>query len=166
MNFGDLLVYIPVVDRRSWKKYYRKTISPPRYAEALLFFENEQELKDVEEYWNKLGKDSNLPWFTSQEYEQLFHDLRYLKSYDKEKDQWRDYTTDVLDRYRDNELCEVHDNYIAFLRHDKKKPASEVNFVIKDDGSKLTILAKDFAFIPPREIRHWSEHQTNATRLE
>lgn len=77
-----------------------------------------------------------------------------------------EYTTNVLDKYRDNELCEVHNNYIAFLRHDKKKPASEVNFVIKDDGSKLTILAKDFAFLPPREIRHWAEYQTNATRME
>ena len=171
VNFGDLLLYIPVIDRRRWKKYFRKIASPPKYAEALLFFEDQDELNAVKEYWHRLGEESHLPWFTSQEYEQVFHELRHLKSYDKENDLWLDlqvfeFTTDVLDKYRDNELCDIHDNYIAFLRNDKRESASEVMFVPKDDGSKLTVLAKDFAYVPPREIRHWLEHQTNAIRME
>jgi hypothetical protein len=74
----------------------------------------------------------------------FLQELRHLKSYDKEHDEWRDLrifenTPDVLNKYRDNELCEVHDTYIAFLRHDKKKSASEISFVMKDDCSSLTV---------------------------
>jgi hypothetical protein len=164
------LLYIPVVDRR-WKEHFKEIRSPSAHAEKLLFYENEEELKDVLEDWNKHAEDSNLPWFTSQEYEQVFQDLRHLKSYDKEKNECRDlrvfeFTLDVLNKYRDNELCEVHGNYIAFLQHDKKKSASVVSFVGKVSGTSLTVLAKDFAFVPPREIRHWMEHQINAAPID
>jgi hypothetical protein len=66
------LVYLPVVARRRWKEHFKEIRSPPVQAEKLLFFENEKELKDVVEDWNKLGDESNLPWFTSQEHEQVF----------------------------------------------------------------------------------------------
>ena len=90
INFGDLLLYIPVVDRRRWKEHFKEIRFPPGNAEKLLFYENEKELKDVFEDWNKHAEGSNLPWFTSQEYEQVFHDLQHLKLYDTENDLWRD----------------------------------------------------------------------------
>lgn len=125
VNFGDLLAYISVVDRRRWKEHFKAIRAPPAHAEKLLFFENDEELKVIEEYWNGRIDDSDLPWFTAQQKEQVAKELHYLKQYDRENDEYRElrlleFRREVLDKYRNNELCQVHDSYITFLRQDKR----------------------------------------------
>ena len=61
---------------------------------------------------------------------------------------------EVLDKYRDNELCEIRHDHISFLRQqDKKTPASTANFIIKNDV--LMMYAKEYNNIPPKERAHW-----------
>jgi hypothetical protein len=165
VNYGDLLVHLPVADRRRWKKYLREIRSPVEYAETLLFFENEEESNNVVEYWNKRGEDSDLPWFTPQQKEQIAKELRYLKKYDRENDEyldlrWLEFRREVLDKYINNELCQVRDGFITFLRQDKRTSASTVNFRIKDDNDIiLMVRADDHIFVPPQERRHWHQYE-------
>lgn len=82
-------------------------------------------MKVIEEYWNGRIDDSDLPWFTAQQKEQVAKELHYLKQYDRENDEYRElrlleFRREVLDKYRNNELCQVHDSYITFLRQDKR----------------------------------------------
>ncbi len=166
-NFGDLLTYIPVVERRRWKEHFREIGSPPQHAEELLFFENEEELKDVMDYWKRRVQDQDLPWFKAQERERIGEELHYLKSYDKENDMWRDlrqleFRREVLDKYSGNELCTIDNESISFLRKDKKTPVSSVQFRIKESDSNIIVVeARDFIYVPPIERNHWSSHQIN-----
>lgn len=51
-------------------------------------------------------------------------------------------------------------NYITFLRKDKKTSASTVNYRIKDDNDKtLMVRADDHLFVPPQETRHWHQYE-------
>src|SRR5919199_1952724 len=72
-----------------------------------------------------------------QDKEQAFQQLYYLNQFDKKTNQWRDLTwmdfmPEVLDKYRNNELCEIGSDRISFLRHNKS-PISTTRFIIKNN---------------------------------
>jgi hypothetical protein len=78
------------------------------------------------------SKDS--PWLTTTDIEQVSEELHYLKQFDQATNEYRDiiwmyFRREVLNKYRNNDLCEIGDEYISFLHHDKKAVASTVNFV-------------------------------------
>jgi hypothetical protein len=165
INFGDLLAYIPVVERRKWKEHFREIRSAPRYAEKLLFFENEEDLQDVMDDWKRRVQEHDLPWFTSQENEQRAQELHYVNSCDKENHKWRDlrrleFRREVFNKYKHNELCIVDNDSISFLRKEGKTPASTVAFRIKvSDSDRIVVEARDFIYVPPIERIHWLSHQ-------
>src|SRR5919197_2090297 len=121
-NFGDLLVYVP-------------DIKIDRQDKLLLLFydkNNDHDSDLVSKYWNSrienLEETKDLPWWTKRKKEQALQELHYLKQFDSETNQWRDLTwmdfrPQVLDKYKNNELCEIGKGnvYISFLSHDKKK---------------------------------------------
>jgi hypothetical protein len=43
-----------------------------------------------------------------------------------------DFRPQVLDKYKNNELCEIGNGYISFLSNDKKKSTSYARFIIKN----------------------------------
>lgn len=100
--------------------------------------------------WNRRVQERDLPWFTSQESGKSFQELHYLKSYDRERKEWRDlqrleFRREVLDKYDDNELCAIDNDSISFLRKDRKTPVSTVHFQIKEsDVDTIIIDARDF----------------------
>jgi hypothetical protein len=110
---------------------------------------------------------SDLPWFTSQENEQRAQELHYVNSRDSENNKWRDlrrleFRREVLDKYKDNELCMVDNDSISFLRKEGKTPASTVAFRIKvSDSGRIVVEIRDFIYVPPIERIHWLSHQIN-----
>jgi hypothetical protein len=57
------------------------------------------------------------PWWTKRQKEKAAKELHDLKQFDQETNQWRDLTwmdfrPEVLDRYRNNELCEIGNDHI------------------------------------------------------
>jgi hypothetical protein len=77
---------------------------------------------------------------------------------------WLEFNLEVLDKYRNNELCMIGDDYISFLRSDKKTPVSDVNFLIKNNI--LMCYAKEFNNVPPMERNHWNHYQTQSVENE
>jgi hypothetical protein len=80
------------------------------------------------------GKYSD--WWTEKEKEQVSQELHFLKQPDPVTREYRDirwmyFRRKVLDKYRNNELCEIGSNYISFLSSDKKESASTVNLTIE-----------------------------------
>jgi hypothetical protein len=62
------------------------------------------------------------PWFSPQDREQTVQELHFLKQIDQQTNQWRDLTSmnfkpQVLDKYKNNELCDIGSDHITFLRH-------------------------------------------------
>jgi hypothetical protein len=91
-------------------------------------------------------------------------ELHYLKQSDDDDEnkgyrdlRWLEFRLEVLDKYRNNELCKIGNDYISFLRYDKKTSASDVSFIIKDDI--LMAYAKEFNNVPPIERNHWNHYQ-------
>jgi hypothetical protein len=89
-------------------------------------------------------EEADLPWWTEEEEERTAQQLYRLKtnSYDSETNQYRDirwmyFRPQVLEKYRNNELCDIGNEHISFLRYvyNKKQTASTVNFFIRDFGS-------------------------------
>jgi hypothetical protein len=106
----------------------------------------------------------DLPWFTSEENEQRAQELHYVTSRDIENHKWRDlrleFRREVLNKYKDNELCIVDNDSISFLRKEGKTPASAVAFRIKVSNSdRIVVEARDFIYVPPIERIHWLSHQ-------
>jgi hypothetical protein len=64
----------------------------------------------------------------------------------------------VLDKYRNNELCEIGSDHISFLRYDKKTSTSDASFIIKNNDV-LMMYAKEFNKVPPIERNHWISYQ-------
>jgi hypothetical protein len=62
-----------------------------------------------------------------------------------------DFRPEVLDKYKNNELCEVDSTHISFLRHDKT-PVSIAWFNIRKNV--LMMYAKDFNNVPIIERDH------------
>jgi hypothetical protein len=63
---------------------------------------------------------------------------------------------EVLDKYKNNDLCSIGSDYISFLRHDKT-PASIALFNVRNNV--LMMFAKEFNNIPPIERNHWDSYQ-------
>jgi hypothetical protein len=180
-NFGDLLVYLPVNERLEWKQFFQRTdINIDRQDKLLLLFyddknnnDHDSDLELVGKYWasriENLQDTEDLPWWTKRQKEQALQDLHDLKQVDQETGQWKDLTwldfrPQVLDKYRNNELCEIGNDHISFLRHDKKTSASDANFIIKNnDNDVLMMYAKDFNNVPPMERNYWNHYQIKQT---
>ncbi|MFL6380666.1 MAG: hypothetical protein ACJ72S_05175, partial [Nitrososphaeraceae archaeon] len=63
------------------------------------------------------SKDS--PWLTTTDIEQVSEELHYLKQFDQATNEYRDiiwmyFRREVLNKYRNNDLCEIGDEYISF----------------------------------------------------
>jgi hypothetical protein len=176
-NFGDLLVYVPVDERLKWKEFYQRTNIKIDYGDKLLllFFDNDndQESSLVHKYWAKrienLEETEDLPWWTKRQKEQALEELHYLNQFDQETNQWRDLTwmdfrPQVLDKYRNNELCRIGGNHISFLRYDKKTSTSDVSFIIKNNNDDVLMMyAMEFNKVPPIERNHWNHYQIKQT---
>lgn len=175
-SFGDLLSQVPVVERLKWKQFYREIRTddvevtiPNHEAYKLLFFDIEStwERKTIKDYWKKLieNLDSEItgdePWFNAQDREKTRQELHYLKQIDQQTVEWRDlksmdFRLHVLDKYKNNELCDIASDQISFLRHDKT-PVSIAWFNIINNVLKM--FAKDFYQVPPIERSHWYSYQ-------
>ena len=167
-NFGDLLVYVPSNERLKWKKFYKGiNFQIDNVADKLIFFsDNNEDFEIVKNYWaeriEKLEESEDLPWLSKKDKEQMLKELHYLKQVDEKNKEWRDlrwleFRLEVLDKYKNNELCKIGSDYISFLRYDKKTSASDVSFIIKDDI--LMLYAKEFNNVPPIERNHWNHYQ-------
>ena len=173
-NFGDLLSQVPIAERLKWKQFYREIRTdfvtiPIHEAYKLLFFDIEStwERKAVKNYWKKLIEDldseisGDEPWFSVQDREKTRQELHYLKQIDQQTNEWRDlksmdFKPQVLDKYKQNELCDIGSDHISFLRHDKT-PASIAWFNIINNVLKM--FAKEFYQVPPIERSHWYSYQ-------
>jgi hypothetical protein len=176
-NFGDLLVYVPLDERLMWKQFYKDAdikIDRPDKLHLLFYDKNNDHDSDlVSKYWNSrienLEETEDLPWWTKRQKEEAAKVLHYLKQFDQETKQWRDLTwmdfrPQVLDKYKNNELCEIGNGYISFLSHDKKKSTSYARFIIKNH-EVLMMYAKDFNNVPLIERNHWLHYQYNKQLL-
>ena len=69
----------------------------------------------------------------------------------------------VLDKYRNNEFCDIGSEHIRVLEQDKKTPPSTVNFVNRNfantDGIVLMVQAQDYINVPPRQRPHWQLYE-------
>jgi hypothetical protein len=179
-NFGDLLTHVPILERLKWKQFYKGIRIDLQINEAykLLFFdiENTRELETVKDYWRKKcieNLDSEVtgdePWFSASDREQTRQELRFLKQIDQQTNQWRDLTSmnfkpQVLDKYKNNDLCDIGSDHISFLRHDKKTTVSIVWFSIRNNDV-LMMFAKEFNNVPPIERSHWIGYQIQSEQV-
>jgi hypothetical protein len=83
-----------------------------------------------------LEENADLPWWTEKEEEQASQELHFLKQFDQETKEYRDirwmyFRREVLEKCRNNDLCEIGSEHISFLvlENNKKTPASTVNFI-------------------------------------
>ena len=115
------------------------------------------------------------PWMTTTDIEQVSEELHYLKQFDQATNEYRDiiwmyFRREVLNKYRNNDLCEIGDEYISFLHHDKKAVASTVNFVnrnfAKINSIVLMLQAQEYINIPPTERSHWEEYEIPESQIQ
>ena len=120
-------------------------------------------------------KAENSPWLTITDIERVSEELHYLKQFDQATNEYRDirwmyFRREVLDKYGNNELCEIGGEYIRFLHHDKKTVASTVNFVNRNfanmGGIVLMMQAQEYINIPPTERPHWSQYEIPPHQIE
>jgi hypothetical protein len=111
----------------------------------------------------------DLPWWTKEEKERVSEELHYLKAnqFDQKTNEYRDircmyFRREVLEKYRNNNLCDIGSEHISFLRlrNDKSKtpiPISTVNFINRNfpniKGIVLMVQAQDYIYVPPRQRR-------------
>jgi hypothetical protein len=112
------------------------------------------------------------------EKEQASAELHFLKQQpDPQTKEYRDirwmyFRRNVLDKYRDNKLCEIGSEYISFLRYDKKKmtPISTVNFVnrsfINIEDIVLMVQAQNYIEVPLRERPHWRHYEIPESQIK
>jgi hypothetical protein len=115
------------------------------------------------------------PWLTTTDIEQVSEELHYLKQFDQATNEYRDiiwmyFRREVLNNYRNNDLCEIGDEYISFLHHDKKAVASTVNFVNRNfaniNGIVLMLQAQEYINVPPTERSHWEEYEIPESQIQ
>jgi hypothetical protein len=63
-----------------------------------------------------------------------------------------------LDKYKNNELCDIGSDHITFLCHDKTS-VSIAWFCIRNNNDVLMMLAKEFNNVPIIERNHWNSYQ-------
>ena len=129
-NFGDLLLYMTLDERLKWKRFYQDTdIKIYKEDKVLMLFydkNNDHNSNLVSKYWNSRIENSqetkDQPWFSKGDKEQAFRELHFLKQptiVDKQQTNvyrdlnWMDFRLEVLDKYRNNELCEITHDHIA-----------------------------------------------------
>ncbi|MFL6425961.1 MAG: hypothetical protein ACJ71R_20560 [Nitrososphaeraceae archaeon] len=119
------------------------------------------------------SKDS--PWLTTTDIERVSEELHYLKQFDQATNEYRDiiwmyFRREVLNKYRNNDLCEIGDEYIGFLHHDKKAVASTVNFVNRNfaniNGIVLMLQAQEYINVPPTERSHWEQYEIPESQIQ
>jgi hypothetical protein len=167
-NFGDLLTHVSILERLKWKQFYKgigTDVVKIDEAYKLLFFdiENTRELQTVKDYWKKRieNLDSEVsgdqPWFSARDREQTSQELHFLKQIDRRRDlASMNFKPQVLDKYKNSDLCDVGSDHISFLRHDKT-PVSIASFIIRNNV--LMMFAKEFYNVPPIERSHWISYQ-------
>jgi hypothetical protein len=123
-----------------------------------------------------LEKAEDSSWLTTTDIEQVSEELHYLKQFDQATNEYRDirwmyFRREVLNKYRNNDLCEIGSEYIKFLRHDKKTVASSVNFVNRNfanikDGIVLMLQAQEYINVPPSERLHWNQYEIPESQIQ
>jgi hypothetical protein len=122
-----------------------------------------------------MEENEDLPWWIKREEEQASQELRYFKQPDPKTNEYRDirwmyFRREVLDKYRNNKLCEIGDNYVRFLSSEKKEPALTVNFnnrnFVNIDGIVLMVQAQDYIYVPPRERPHWNHYEIRENQIK
>ena len=116
------------------------------------------------------------PWLTTTDIEQVSEELHYLKQFDQATNEYREirwmyFRREVLDKYRNNELYEIGDEYIRFLRHDKKTVASTVNFVNRNfanikDGIVLMLQTQEYINVPSTERPLWEQYEIPESQIK
>ena len=115
------------------------------------------------------------PWLTTTDIERVSEELHYLKQFDQATNEYRDirwmyFRLELLDKYRNNDLCETVGECIRFLHHDKKTVASTVNFVNRNfaniNGIVLMIQAQEYINVPPTERSHWKKYEIPESQLQ
>ena len=119
------------------------------------------------------AKDSS--WLTTTDIERVSEELHYLKQFDQATNEyrgiiWMYFRREVLDKYRNDDLCEIGDEYISFLHHDKKTAASTVNFVNRNfaniNGIVLMLQAQEYINVPPTERSHWEQYEIPESQIQ
>ena len=123
--------------------------------------------------------DNDKPWWTETELQRLVKELHYLKSnlYDQTANEYRDirwmyFRREVLDKYRNNEYCDIGSEHIGFLLDGKKTAVSTANFInrnfpnTKTKGTVLMLQAQDYIFIPPTERPHWENYEISENQID
>ena len=82
---------------------------------------------------------------------------------------WKCFRLGSLEKYKNNDLCEVGNNHISFLdlQEDKdrqikiKTPvvASTAKFYYTNIEDTILMKAEDYLNIPPTERNHWQQHE-------
>jgi hypothetical protein len=122
-----------------------------------------------------LKKADDSSWLTTTDIEQVSEELHYLKQFDQATNEYRDirwmyFRREVLNKYRNNNLCEIGGEYIRFLHHDKKTVASIVNFVNRNfaniNGIVLMVQAQEYINVPPTERLHWEQYEIPESEIK
>jgi hypothetical protein len=95
------------------------------------------------------------------ELEQILKEYHYLNGVDPTSGNWRDlawmfFDPKVLEKYGENINCKIGADYIILLG-----PSGNVDLTVEflSHKGKLMVRSKYFCFVPPKERRHWEEHQ-------
>ena len=119
-------------------------------------------------------KAEDSAWLTTTDIDQVSEELHYLKQFDQATNEYRDikwmyFKREVLNKYRNNDLCEIGSEYIKFLRHDKKTVASSVKFVNRNFANIKDVLmlqAQEYINVPPSERLHWNQYEIPESQIQ
>jgi hypothetical protein len=106
---------------------------------------------------------------------QASKELHFLKQPDQQTREYRDirwmyFRQEVLDKYRNNEFCDIGSEHISFLLCDKKTPESTVNFINRNfanvDGIVLIVQAQEYINVTPRQRLHWKHYEIPESQIQ
>lgn len=74
---------------------------------------------------------------------------------------WKAFRQDVLDKYRNNEYCDIGNEHISFLDkpNDRNTSASAVRFHSANIPGVIVLQSNSYLGIPPTERSHWNKHE-------
>jgi hypothetical protein len=125
--------------------------------------------------WMLQEEAEDSPWLTTTDIERVSEELHYLKQFDQATNEYRDirwmyFKREVLNKYGNNDLCEIGGEYIRFLHHDKKTVASTVNFVNRNfaniNGIVLMVQAQEYINVPSTERSHWEQYEIPESEIQ
>jgi cobalamin biosynthesis protein CobT len=76
---------------------------------------------------------------------------------------WKCFKLDLLEKYRNSDLCDIGHNHISFLDNDKQTPASTVSFYHTNIPGVIMLQTHSYLGIPPSERNHWQQHEIPVT---